>query len=119
MNAPRHLIVVWVPSHAVAALLLDWRRHLAVGGYVALPTLSDVQVRGRTIDIPQDAEVVTVHADPFRRAVALVLSHPSFPEVPDGEPAPDATLAWYTLHALPASQAAPDAPVLVHVPQRA
>jgi hypothetical protein len=58
-------------------LFLNWAKRQPQ--YIAVPEMSG---------IPDGADVEWVYACPERRSIAVVVSHPSFPEVPDGEQIP-------------------------------
>ena len=73
-NLPRTLKRVFVPEHVVFALL-SWRP----GRPLTMPVYDDV---------PDDAVVERVGADTINRGWWVMVSHPSFPEVPNGTPVP-------------------------------
>jgi hypothetical protein len=117
------IVVVWVRPEVVMDLLHGWRRHLRPGpggrsvGVVALPSLEAGRLAdGSRLEIPADCEVLDVCHDFRQRAFGVVLSHPSFPAVADGDYAPSVSLTECTVHGLAAEQTSADAPIEVEAP---
>ena len=77
------LKIAYVDERALLGFLQCWRQ----GEFVSLPTGPQ---------IPQGCEIVRVWHCPDRRALAVMLEHPHFPRVPDGEQPPSISqFVWY------------------------
>jgi hypothetical protein len=69
--------VFWLGESEILFVLAGWQNQ----GYFTRPKPGQQSV-------PDGAKVVSVCADWSRRCIGVLLSHPSFPPVPDGAPTP-------------------------------
>ena len=68
----RRVKVVQLDANCIVDILNWWR---SPPDFLALPTCEE---------IPEDVEVVSVYANWMSRTVEVMISHPSFPIVPEG-----------------------------------
>ena len=87
----KHSRIIYVDMRLIVEILNTMRS----GQYIALPDIPE---------IPEDTEVIGVFHEFARRAFAVMLSHPSFGEVPEGEMIPElvspAIVEWNTFRRL-------------------
>lgn len=118
---PRHAVAISLRGEMLLDFLWNWKAHLlpnpATGercGVVTLPDLEAARLPdGSRLVIPQDAKVIGVYSDLYRGCITLLLEHPDLPLWPDGDLCATAHLSEFDLRVLPATQAGPDAPVVV------
>jgi hypothetical protein len=111
----RRCCVVWVSEGDVLTLFGQWSRHAVAGGCIALPSLADSRWEkgGAKFSFPDGVEVERATHSWERRAFGLLLSHPSFPEVPEGELPPDVILTHVVIQYQPVRREMPDGPLVV------
>lgn len=77
MNERSNRLRIYHVSTGDMVMFLNW--HKRQPQYISVPEIPG---------LPDGAEVESVYDSPAHRAIAVVVSHPSFPEVPDGEHIP-------------------------------
>ena len=105
-NRSRRCYEINVRDEDVMTLLGNWR--MCQG--VALPIMDeaiDCQT-GRKFDIPKDYEIVGCAYSEFERWYRIIISHPSFPEVPDGALTPRLSLMHVVVRCLPFKTGEPE-----------
>lgn len=111
MHKLRRQVVVWIRPEWIMELLAGWKQH----SHVVLPLLEGAAwPDGTRLAIPRDVRLVSVQGDWQRQSIGVVLEHPSFAAVDDGNALPDVFLREATIFAIPAKpdEANPDVMVV-------
>lgn len=96
MKPIRRVYTLWIEPDAIVTIFGLWNRQ---HGHFCLPQLQDaVDDDGNKVVIPDDVVVSDATYDWHRRSIGLHISHPSFPEVPDGVYAPSLRLMHMMYH---------------------
>lgn len=103
----RRAYIVYVDQDMIMRLI--WQRGSTPGYWVyAEMKRAYCHESGATVDIPEDVKVEAVHYSFQRNSFGFVLTHPTFPEVPDGMYAPSLSLTAITIDSKRLADIAPD-----------
>lgn len=113
----RRCYCLWIPAEIICTLLGDWRK----ASFISLPFLEQcADGAGNRFDLPSDYICEDATHCWQRRAIGLLISHPTFPECQDGMEFPNLYYRQITIQGLrivskPFDPDLPD-PIVVEAP---
>lgn len=108
----RNVYCVWIRPEDVVTLFRGWDFQ---PGVIALPCLTagrDPET-GERVPIPPDTKVRSATYDWHRQSFGLLIEHPSFPKVLEGEEAPWLPLSEVRIEVREAKQEGGNGPLIV------